>query len=146
MLTVSRHRLLCWLAEEPLQRDNSTDVQGERIPPESEEDQLHRATRDFLVWRGREHSVVTREMDHIRPNDVVVVRVDERGLQGLGQTVPGSAGFEEGLDVWERAFHQARGKAVLRLNRELWEPWKGHPAVAALFMVFDDADFDQNEL
>src|SRR5206468_11781433 len=103
-------------------------------------------TRDFLVWRGREHSVVTREMDHIRPNDVVVVRVDERGLQGLGQTVPGSAGFEEGLDVWERAFHQARGKAVLRLNRELWEPWKGHPAVAALFMVFDDADFDQNEL
>jgi CRISPR-associated endonuclease/helicase Cas3 len=93
MLTVSLYRLRRWLGEKPLERDNSTDVQGERIPPQSDEDQPQQASRDFLLWRGCENSMVTRELECIRPNDVVVLRADERGLEGLGQVLPDAQGF-----------------------------------------------------
>jgi CRISPR-associated endonuclease/helicase Cas3 len=133
MLTVPRHRLRRWLAA-GAPDDTDGDVQGAgEIGRDGREVGAQRAREPFLVWRGRDHSQLTRDLARIRPDDVVVLRLTDGGLRGLGQTLPQPDGLgQDRLDLAEPALHQARGRVVLRLNPKVLGPLLARPAVGDL--------------
>lgn len=142
MLTVPRHRLRRWLADES-SNDEGGDVEGAREIPDEKE----RARGAFLLWRGPSRSELTRDLGRIRPDDVVVLRLTKDGLRGLGQTIsePDGAGAER-LDLAERALREARGRVVLRLQRDVLAPWLDRLAVKSLLdAATPETEYDEIE-
>lgn len=136
MLTVPRHRLWRWLAEEEAD-DTGGDVEGAREAADRQSEASAQSARvPFLLWRGRDHSEFKPGLRRIRPDEVVVLRVTNRGLRGLGHTTPEPDGADaERLDLAERALRQARGRVVLRVQHDLLAPWREHASVKGLLDV-----------
>jgi CRISPR-associated endonuclease/helicase Cas3 len=142
MLTVPRHRLRRWLTDES-SNDESGDVEGSHEVP----DETEHARGVFLLWRGPSRSELTSDLSLIRPNDVVVLRLTKDGFGTLGQTVsdPDGAGVGR-LDLAERALRQARGRVVLRLQRDVLAPWLDSLAVKTLLeAATPEAEYEEIE-
>lgn len=147
MLTVSLGRLKSWLAQEELQEDES-DVQG-RFVVEDDERKRRRPTASvpFVIWRGRKHSELTRDLDRIRPDDVVVLQLQPRGLNGLGQVPAEPDGVGPGwLDVAERALRQAKGRVVLRIHPKVLSPWAAASSVRQLSEEAHNPEPDRDQI
>jgi CRISPR-associated endonuclease/helicase Cas3 len=143
MLTVPLHRLRHWLLEESGDGSDS-DVEGAWDDDEGTRDRM--ARKRFLIWRGRNRSEVTENIGRIRPNDIVVLHLTADALKGLGQTPDQSGGLGAcRLDLAERAASQARGRALLRVRRDILEPFCGHASVAHLVEIAF-AEPDQGEI
>jgi CRISPR-associated endonuclease/helicase Cas3 len=148
MLTVPLHRLRRWLAKGPPD-DTDGDVQGTgNIGEERRDASARTAPAWFLLWRGRDRSELTRDLAGIRPGDVVVLRLTDDGLRGLGQAIAEPDGLgKDRLDLAERALRQARGRPMLRLHpRVIVAPLLARPAVKGLLdAATADADPDAIE-
>jgi CRISPR-associated endonuclease/helicase Cas3 len=147
MLSVPLHRLSRWLTESPTD-DTGGDVQGAGETGEEEREPWARgAPGRFLLWRGRDRSEPARDPSRIRPGDVVVLRLTDEGLCGLGQPIAEPDGLgKERLDLAERALRQARGRVVLRLNPAVLAPLLTRPAVKRLLAsAVGEADRDAIE-
>ncbi len=136
MFSVPLYRLRGWLSQ-PESADNTGDVQGAGWSLDADDDSNSRNDGPhkyrFLIWRGRntqsahERSQLSDEPRLIRPGDIVVLRAADvengGGLHGLGQVLEPREGFGTGrLDLAERAFRQARSRAVLRIQPDLLRP------------------------
>ena len=142
MWTVPLHRLRRWLAEGE-RDDASGDVEG--APETSDEgSETHEV---FLLWRGRDRSVLTSDPRRIRPDDVVVLRPAGEGLCGLGQTIakPDGLGAKR-LDLAERALRHARGRVMLRLQADVLAPLRGRPSVARLLDLAATPETEHQEI
>lgn len=100
--------------------------------------------RSALLWRGRDRSVVTDDPAVIRPYDVVVVPADASDVERLGD-IPPTVDDLRLQDVGDRAFLQARDRAILRVHKAVLAPWALHPAVAKLLRWAKDKDRDDDE-
>lgn len=142
MLTVPLHRLRRWLRQEASE-DGDGDVEGagEKTDP----DEREAARLKFLIWRGCERSEVTNDVERVRPNDVVVLRLSDQGICGLGQRVEPEGLGAARLDLAEHALSQARGKAVLRVRRDVLGPLCDHPSVADLVKLAE-SDAEREEV
>jgi CRISPR-associated endonuclease/helicase Cas3 len=144
-LTVPLYRLRRWLCEGPT-GDTSSDVEG---APEAADERGGPSPEGplvpLLIWRGRERS--QRSLQHLRPNDVVVLRLTKDGLSGLGQIVAGPCGLGPGqLDLAERALRQARGRVVLRVQRDVLAPIRELSSVERLLGVVSEPEPDRAEI
>ncbi|MGI8425679.1 MAG: hypothetical protein ACR2M4_03590 [Actinomycetota bacterium] len=73
----------------------------------------------MIRWRGREEIEVVRDPSIIRPGDVVVIPASLQGWDVLA-----ALGTDNPVADWgDRAYLQARGKAVLRLHPEVFKQW-----------------------
>jgi CRISPR-associated endonuclease/helicase Cas3 len=134
MLAVPLHRLRRWLAEQAPE-DTDGDVEGGVLEAE-EQDAEQMAPFKFLIWRGRRGSKLTNDVRLIRPNDVIVLRLTDRGLGDLGQSIEDPEGLGEGgLDLAEHALKAARGRAVLRVNADVLKPFRNHACIADLIAL-----------
>ncbi len=134
MLTVPMHRLKAWLLEEAEAEDVGGDVEGARLDAGAGDSRKSARCR-FVIWRGRERSEVTDDVGRVRPNDVLVL-TSKQAIFELGQETGGAEGLgQDRLDLAERAFRQARGRAVLRVHRSVLEPLCSHASVADLIRV-----------
>lgn len=138
-LSVPLHRLKRWLGgREPA--DDDADVQGTLY----EEDSSHpsRYSRiPFLLWRGREHSSVTRNLDAIRPGDTVALPSDtSEGMGGLGHAHPLDGLGVQRLDIAEIAARHARPLLALRLTPTALQPWSRYPALHEFFAWLEETE------
>jgi CRISPR-associated endonuclease/helicase Cas3 len=146
MLTVPLYQLRRWLAEGRAD-DMTGDVQGESMG-ENGEGSAEAACSEFLVWRGRDRSQFTRRLSRILPNDVLVLRPPNDGLQGLGQTVEQPDGLGAGrLDLAEQAIRQARGRVLLRIQDDVLAPEAPHrQSIVNLLDLAHDTEIDPEEI
>jgi CRISPR-associated endonuclease/helicase Cas3 len=137
VLAVPIYRLKAWLLQYDAE-DVDGDVEGVREKQEDSFDTEQVAPARFVIWRGREHSEVTDDIERVRPNDLVVLRSSKQAISELGQTVDHPEGLgPDWLDLAEHAISQARGWAVLRVHRDVLEPLCGHASVASLVGLAD---------
>jgi CRISPR-associated endonuclease/helicase Cas3 len=143
MLSVPIYRLREWLNDRDAE-DMSGDVEGMRQPPDEEESAS--LGSPFLIWRGSKHSIFTDNFRRIRPNDVVVLRLNDKGLRGLGQVPESPTGLgPRRLDLAEQSLVTARGRVVLRLNRAVLAPFADNTAVKDLLQLAE-AEPDREEI
>jgi CRISPR-associated endonuclease/helicase Cas3 len=147
MWTLPLYRLRRWLASGPAD-DTEGDVQGSgEIGDESRNASARSARLPFLLWRGLDRSELTRDLDHIRPDEAVVLRLTDNGLGGLGQTIAEPDGLgKERLDLAERALRQARGRVVLRIQSRVLAPWHHRPSVASLLHLAAMQEVSREEI
>jgi CRISPR-associated endonuclease/helicase Cas3 len=139
MLSVPIYRLRAFLAEAD-QQDDSGDVEG---VPEGNADGRPSAKRHFLVWRGRDQSVVTRNPRRIDPGDVVVIPASY-GIGSLGQTPVEPGLGAERIDLWERVTHATPGReTAVRLNVSILALWGSCPPVQELLRVAGQPERDR---
>lgn len=147
MLTLPLYRFRRWLDEgEPDKA--SGDVEGMReISDERNGTSLQSSRPAFVIYRGRDRSEFTSDARHIRPNDTVILRAAGNGLRGLGQTIeqPDGLGTER-LDLAERALRQARGRVVLRLQRDVLAPLHENASVARLLDLATEPETEHEEI
>jgi len=141
-LPVPLHRLRRWLAGQDPGPDQTGDAQGR--PTDEEPVSADRPLR-FLLWRGRDDSAVLRDPRQVRPEDTVLVPADPEAARRLGH------GFtrlreDASLDVAERAYPEARGRAVLRICPAVLAPWRSVGPVADLLAWARDEDADRGNL
>jgi CRISPR-associated endonuclease/helicase Cas3 len=138
VLAVPIYRLKAWLLQADAE-DTGCDVEGLRKEePEDAHNAGQAAGHKFVIWKGREHSEVTDDVARVRPNDLVVLRPSKQAISELGQTVDDPEGLgPDWLDLAEHAIGQARGRAVLRVHRDVLEPLCGHASVASLVALVD---------
>ncbi|HEY7338332.1 MAG TPA: type I-U CRISPR-associated helicase/endonuclease Cas3 [Bryobacteraceae bacterium] len=133
MLSVPLGRFKAWLSDRAAD-DTDGDVEGRE--EDDSADSGGPAVCRFAIWRGRERSVVTDEAKRIRPNDVVVLRASKEAMAELGQPIQDPDGLGPGrLDLAERAFTRARGRAVLRVHRDVLGPLRGHESIDELLAL-----------
>lgn len=99
------------------------DVEGttevEEPPARRDQAKMERIARHVIRWRGREEVEVVRDPRLIRPGDVVVIPASLKGWDVLA-----ALGTDKPVADWgDRAYFQARGKAVLRLHPEVSKQW-----------------------
>jgi CRISPR-associated endonuclease/helicase Cas3 len=76
----------------------------------------------------------------VRPNDILVLQLSDEGIiRELGQGVEPEGLGSARLDLAEHAFGQARGRAVLRVSRDVLGPLCAHQSIADLVGL---AEFD----
>jgi CRISPR-associated endonuclease/helicase Cas3 len=144
MLTVPLYQLRRWLVEGPLDNDPGGDVEGTR---EAADGVTQSAHIPFLLWRGRDRSKITRDPNRIRPNDVVVLQLTCRGLEGLGQTIEEPEGLGKGrLDFAEHALRQARGRVMLRLQGDVLAPLRDNASIARLLTLAAMPEIGREEI
>lgn len=141
-LAVPLHRLRRWLAGEDPGPDQTGDAQGR--PADEEPVSADRPMR-FLLWRGRDDSTVLRDPRQVRPEDTVVVPADPDATRRLGHSFT-RAGDDAPLDVAERAYPEARGRAVLRICPAVLVPWRSVGPVADLLAWARDEDAERGDL
>jgi len=147
MLTVPLHRLRRWLVQ-GVPDDGSDDVEGARAPAEHESERSRQNARvSFLCWRGRSHSEFTNDVGRVRPNDIVVLRLNGQGLRGIGQSVEQADGLgAERLDLAEAALRQARARVVLRIQHDVLHPFLAHRSVKQLLELASEPEPDRTEI
>jgi len=137
MLAVPIYRLKAWLLQADAD-DADGDVEGGCEKEEDDATNGPPSRGKFVIWRGRERSEATDDIGRLLPNDLVVLRSSKQGISELGQTIddPGGLG-PDWLDLAEHAISQARGRVVLRVQRDVLEPLCGHSSVASLVGLAD---------
>ena len=115
------------------------DVEGatevEEPPARREKGTVDEINRHVIRWRGREEVEVVRDPRIIRPGDVVVIPASLQGWDVLA-----ALGTDNPVADWgDRAYIQARGKAVLRLNPEVLKQWPQSRPCARLAELATDA-------
>lgn len=136
MLSVPLHRLKRWLKHETA-ADADGDVEGAR-EDETAEGRVPQpaAGATFVIWRGRDRSVVTSDFGQLRPNDIIVLPLSKQALSSLGQSIDEPEGLGAGwLDLAERATWEARGRAVLRIRPDVLGPWCERSSVSDLVEI-----------
>jgi CRISPR-associated endonuclease/helicase Cas3 len=146
-LTVPLYRLRRWLADTQAD-DMGGDVEGAREASDEQRESLKQSSRaPFFIWRGRDRSRLSRDPSDIRPDDLVVLRLEKSGLGGLAQTVEEPDGLGENrLDLAERALRMARGRVVLRLHRDVLAPWSAHRLISGLLDLATTAETEHGEV
>ena len=99
------------------------DVEGatevEEPPTRRDKGQVDGINRHVIRWRGRDEIEVVRDPRFIRPGNVVVIPASLQGWDVLA-----ALGTDNPVADWgDRAYLQARGKAVLRLHPEVLKQW-----------------------
>jgi len=115
MLAVPLHHLRCWLADTDL---GETGAGGGDVEGQSEEDEPDSGAGEqarFLLWRGRERSLVSTDPGEVRPEDIVVVPDDRRRADRLAHYFT-RADPAAPLDVAEAARLSMGRRAVLRVT------------------------------
>lgn len=147
-LRVPLHRLRSWLAAPDAAAADDGDVEGS-LEPEDREWKPSAARHPFLLWRGRERSVVTRTLNEIRPGDRMILP-ETFGMGHLGHTAreTDSGLGSLGLDIAERAGREIRRKLFLRLTPSLFQAWSDHPRLRIFFnwLAESEGAFDVGEL
>lgn len=143
-LAVPLHRLRRWLAGEELDADGTGDVESQRLDAESGPPAAAHAPR-FLLWRGRDASIVLSDPHRVGPGDTIVVTAEVERARRLGHSFTRP---DEGapLDVAEKAYRDARGRAVRRLCPTVLAPWRSVGPVADLMRWAADEDADRGDL
>lgn len=101
--------------------------------------------RDFLLWRGRDRSIVTNDPRRIRPGEVVMLPASY-GLGPLGQPpVQDGCGLQR-LDIWERTLPAAGKRPAVRLTPAALAAWAACPPVSDLLAAAQEADPDREEI
>ncbi len=144
-LRVPLHRLCQWLAKQ----DNASvvgDIEG-ILDLEESKPLCHAAHRPFLLWRGSAHSIVTRDLNKIRPGDRIVLP-ESLGMKGLGYALPNTGLGNTHLDLAELAGVDVRRHSFLRLTPSLLTSWHDHPGIKAFFLWLAETDglFEKDEL
>jgi CRISPR-associated endonuclease/helicase Cas3 len=110
------------------------------------------AQRCFGLWRagGKPGFQITIDAGQIRADDTVILRASGGGVPTeLGQSPPEPAGLgPAGMDLAERAVRLARGRVILRLQRDVLADLGRNPGVAALLDLAagNEADPDPGEI
>jgi len=136
MLTVPKHAVARWLtaSQERLSiGSDDGDVVGAALQPSDSDQANTQEIAPFLLWRGPDESRITRDPSAMRPNDVVVVRLEDFPFNRIAPTVPGEGLGADLMDLAERARRRARATVCLRLHAKALRPWAEVPAIAALF-------------
>lgn len=138
ILSVPLHRLRLSLQNQGAE-DTDGDVEGLGEDEDEDEEQsksIRDAVRKFVIWRGRERSEVTKDLRRVRPNDVLALRLSRDRIFELGQAVDGPEGLGAvRLDLAEQASRKARGRALLRVNRDVLEPLLAYASVRDLLSL-----------
>lgn len=103
-----------WLSGETT--DASTDIEGIADNDGLETDTDYK--RKVIRWRGREDVEVIKNPSAIRPGDVVVIPASLAGWEILA-----TLGNHPIADWGDRAYLQARDKAILRLHPDVLKQW-----------------------
>lgn len=145
-LSVPLHRLRQWLIDQSTE-DTTGDVEGEASIDDADSNRSVRRTISFIRWRGRKKSKVGRRATDLCAGDVIVLPARREIFSALGQLPdqPEAAG-EERLDLAEISSYQAKGRVILRLSDEVWEPWKQWPMVQALLECAKNDEAERNDL
>jgi len=150
LLVVPLYRLRQWLVDQT-SADSTGDVLGDAA--DIDESSNSRSAFPFLIYRGREKSIVSRDPKNIRPDDILffpapTTQADLEQAKHLGQLL-GHQGFGQlSLDLWELAHQRSGRPASLRINRTVLAPWLPHcpPLRELLDLVENDeplrADLD----
>ncbi len=147
-LSVPLRRLRAWLAGEA-DTGADGDVEGEPLGPE---DNAQPAKRIFGLRRAgaKPKFLLTSDPAQIRPGDTVILPAAGGIPPELGQSPQQPSGLgPEGLDLAERATLSARGRVILRLQRELLgQELCSRPAISALLDLVesDDAEPSRDEI
>lgn len=153
-LAVPLDRLRRWLAG-GAGDDTGGDVEGggyEATEKPSPEPPTTTTQRRFGLWRGgrRPEFRITDDAGQIRPGDTVILRASGDGVPSeLGQSPPEPGGLgPAGMDLAERAARLARGRVILRLDREVLAGLGRHPSIASLLDLTggDDAEPEASEI
>lgn len=104
-----------WLSGETT--DSSADVEG-MADNDGREKTDEVCNRKVIRWRGRDDVEVTKNPSSIRPGDVVVIPASFAGWEILA-----TLGNHPVADWADRAYLQARDKAILRLHPEVLKQW-----------------------
>lgn len=144
MLTVPLHRLRAWLANRDAEDHEIGDVEGAGYD-DSAADRDEIGDRRFLIWRGRDRSEVTHELEQMRPDDVVIVPA-EYGMLAVGQSVPAEALGGTKIDLWEPSWIAGGKPPALRLNRRVFEAWREIPSVKDLIDLAENPARDRESL
>jgi CRISPR-associated endonuclease/helicase Cas3 len=133
MLSVPLHRLRAWLANQDTEGLDIGDVEGAGYDDSAADRNGNDggSSRYFLVWRGRDRSEVTHEVDKIKPDDVVIVPA-EYGMLAAGQSVPAEALGKAEIDIWEPSWIAGGKPPALRLNSRVFQAWLEIPPVEDL--------------
>jgi CRISPR-associated endonuclease/helicase Cas3 len=136
MLPLPLRRFKAWLLNIDTE-DTDGDVEGVR-EEEDGSNSGESADRRFVIWRGRDRSEVTGDVGRVRPNNDVVVLRSSEAISELGQTVDDPEGLgTDRLDIAERASVQGRGRAILRIHREVLRPVGDYASVKNLMELAD---------
>ncbi len=103
-----------WMSGETT--DSSADVEGMADDIGLETDKV--CDRKVIRWRGRDDVEVAEKPSSIRPGDVVVIPASLGGWEVLA-----TLGNHPVADWGDRAYLQARDKAILRLHPEVLNQW-----------------------
>jgi CRISPR-associated endonuclease/helicase Cas3 len=103
-----------WLSGETT--DSSADIEGMADNDALETDKV--CNRKVIRWRGRDDVEVTENPSSIRPGDVVIIPASLAGWEILA-----TLGNNSVADWGDRAYLQARDKAILRLHPEVLKQW-----------------------
>ncbi len=141
MLAVPLYRLRLWLASRDVP-DTSSDIEGlgEPVPTNAAA-----GGRSFLIWRGRDRSVVRNDPHQIDPGDVIILPA-VYGMQGLGQAAYVQALGRPALDVWECALAAAGRLPAVRIHRGLLEEWLACPPLKVLVELAESPQVQRDEL
>ena len=140
MLSVPLYQLRAFLAEGE-EADAGGDVEGVGSTEAAEV----AGNRDFLLWRGRDRSVVTSDLRRIRAGEVVVLPASY-GFGSLAQPPIEEGCGQERLDIWERALTLAGKRAAVRLTPAALAAWTACPPVSDLLAAAQEADPDREEI
>ena len=93
--------------------------------------------------------MVATSAEEIFPGDVVVLPV-AYGLEGIAQTLPDhpekvGLGLEK-VELWEWALESAGKRRMLRIHRNLWEPWLKCPPMKELVLYAEEFDGEREVL
>ncbi len=146
MLAVPLHHLRRWLAGADLGESGAGvgDVEGQ--PEEDERDNGAGAPTPFLLWRGRERSLVSTVPREVRPNDIVIVPDDKGCVARLAHYFT-PVDPAAPLDVAEAARLSMGRPPLLRVTREVLNHYSEIEAVAGLLRWAEpELDRDDDEL
>lgn len=104
-----------WLSGDTI--DSSADIEGVADIVATQTDEKFK--RKVIRWRGRDDVEVTENGLSIRPGDVVVIPASLSGWEILA-----TLGNNPIADWGDRAFLQARDRAILRLHPDVLKQWE----------------------
>ncbi len=117
-----------------------SDVESQSIEADDED-----VAQDipFVIWRGANKSEVSRNVNIIRPNEIIVVRADEKTAELLGPAF--NRIDDKSLDIAERAYLKAYDFKVMRLVDDVLGKWDSFPPVKDLLDWAKDEEREEKD-
>lgn len=151
LFSVPIYRFHKWLRDDE-GTDTTGDVEGQAGSEESAANPDH--SSPFLIYRGRQNSVVSRDPNDIFPDSIVVLPApreadDVTRARKLGQVLCERGFGTQRVDVWELALQHAGKTPMLRIHREtlaLWIGESGCPPLRELFALIEAEEWAADEL